>query len=95
MAHIGEMRNTNKILSWNLESGYIENPYLSEIYIMSIIESIPGSSLVCNRYWGWGLFPRGVKWTGHEPDHSHPSSAKAKNDGAISHLPHTSSWRGA
>jgi hypothetical protein len=36
-----EMRNVNKILSWNLESGCVENPYLSELYVASIIESIP------------------------------------------------------
>jgi hypothetical protein len=38
-------------------------------------------SLQHNRY--KGLFPCGVKWPECEADHSHPSSAKVKNGGAI------------
>jgi hypothetical protein len=38
---------------------------------------------------------RAVKRLGREADHSPPSSAEAKNDGAIPSLPHTSSWPGA
>jgi hypothetical protein len=38
-----------------------------------------------------GDFP-GVKRPGREADHSHPSSAKAKNGGAIPPLPHMFSW---
>jgi hypothetical protein len=34
----------------------------------------------------------GVKWPVHEADHSPPSSAEAKNGGAIPQLWHTSSW---
>jgi hypothetical protein len=37
----------------------------------------------------------GVKGLGREADHSPPSSAEVKNDGAIPPLSHTSSWRGA
>jgi hypothetical protein len=33
-----------------------------------------------------------VKWQEREADHSLPSSAEVKNDGAIHPLPHTSSW---
>jgi hypothetical protein len=39
------------------------------------------------------LFPLGVKRPLHEVDHSSPSNAEVKNGGAISPLPHTSSWR--
>jgi hypothetical protein len=41
------------------------------------------------------LFPPGVKRQGRETDRSPPSSAEAKDDGAIPPLPHTSSLRGA
>jgi hypothetical protein len=43
------------------------------------------------------LFPGGwgVKQSGHEADHSLPSSAEVKNGGALPPLPHMSSWRGA
>jgi hypothetical protein len=42
-----------------------------------------------------GVHSAGLKGLGREADHSPPSSAEAKNDGAISSLPHTSSLRGA
>jgi hypothetical protein len=35
-----------------------------------------------------------VKRSGHEADHSSPSSVEAKNGGAILPLPHASPWRG-
>jgi hypothetical protein len=44
---------------------------------------------------GTGAFPPEVKQPAREADHSPPSSAEVKNDGAIPPLPHTSSWRGA
>jgi hypothetical protein len=50
-------------------------------------------SLLSNGHWGF-LSP-GVKWPGREADHSSPSSAEAKNGGAIPPLPHTSSWHSA
>jgi hypothetical protein len=37
----------------------------------------------------------GVKRPGREADHSPPSSAEVKNDGAITPDPHTSLWLGA
>jgi hypothetical protein len=37
----------------------------------------------------------GVKRQGREVDHSPPSSAEIKNDGAIPPLPSMFSWRGA
>jgi hypothetical protein len=40
-------------------------------------------------------FSLGVKWPGHEADHSPPSNAKVKNDGAIPPFPHMSSWHSA
>jgi hypothetical protein len=40
-----------------------------------------------------GSFSR-VKWQRHKTDHSPPSSAKVKNDGAVPPLPHTSPWCG-
>jgi hypothetical protein len=45
--------------------------------------------------WAPEAISPGVKQTGCEADHSLPSSAKAKNVGAIPPLLHTSSWRGA
>jgi hypothetical protein len=36
-----------------------------------------------------------VKWLGCEADHSLPSSAEVKNDGAILSLPHMSLWHTA
>jgi len=39
-------------------------------------------------------FP-GVKFLGHESDHSSPSSAEVKIRGAIPPLPSTSSWHGS
>jgi hypothetical protein len=50
-------------------------------------------SLLYNEY--QGFFPSGVKRPGREADHSPPSSAEAKNGGAIVPLPHMSSWHGA
>jgi hypothetical protein len=41
-----------------------------------------------------GPFP-GVKHQGCEADRSPPTSAKVSNGGAITPLPHISSWRGA
>jgi hypothetical protein len=37
--------------------------------------------------------PRGLKWPGCEADHSPPSIAEVKNDGAIPPFLHKSSWR--
>jgi hypothetical protein len=45
--------------------------------------------------WVLGPLSPGVKWPGHETDHSPPSSAKVKNDGAIPPLPNMLSWCGA
>jgi hypothetical protein len=39
------------------------------------------------------LLSNGVEWPDREADHLHPSSAEAKNGGAVCPLPHTSSWR--
>jgi hypothetical protein len=36
-----------------------------------------------------------VKWEGRDADHSPPSSAQVKNDGAIPPLSHISSWHSA
>jgi hypothetical protein len=41
----------------------------------------------------WGLFPRGVKWPGHEADHLPPTSAELRNTWIYTSTPHTSSWR--
>jgi hypothetical protein len=41
------------------------------------------------------MVSQGVKWQGCETDHSPPSSAEVKNDGAIPPLPHMPSWHGA
>jgi hypothetical protein len=43
------------------------------------------TSFLCIGY--RGLSSPGMKWQGREPDHSPPSSAETKNDGAISELP--------
>jgi hypothetical protein len=51
------------------------------------------SSFLSDRY--QELFSRGVKRLGREADHSSPSSAEIKNDGAIPPLTHTYSWLGA
>jgi hypothetical protein len=45
--------------------------------------------------WVPGALSPGVKWYGHEADHSPPSSVKVKNCGAIPPLPHMSSWHSA
>jgi hypothetical protein len=44
---------------------------------------------------GTGVVSPGVKRQGREADHSSPSSAEAKNVGAISPLPHMSPWHSA
>jgi hypothetical protein len=44
---------------------------------------------------GTGGFSPGVKRPGREADHSLPSIAEVKNDGAIPPLPHMSSWHSA
>jgi hypothetical protein len=44
---------------------------------------------------GTGAFFPGVKQPGHEADHSPPSSAEVKNDGAVPQLCHMFSWHGA
>jgi hypothetical protein len=49
-------------------------------------------SILSNGY--LGSFPS-AKWYGREADHSPPSSAHAKNSGAIPPLHLTSSWLGA
>jgi hypothetical protein len=44
--------------------------------------------------WEPETFSLGTKGPGREGDHSSPSSAEVKNDGAIyTCTPHTSSWR--
>jgi hypothetical protein len=45
--------------------------------------------------WVPGALSLHVKQPGREADNSPPSSAEVKNGGAITPLPHTSSWRGA
>jgi hypothetical protein len=45
--------------------------------------------------WVLGAHSSGVKRPDHETVHSHPSSAEAKNGGAVPPLLHTSSWLGA
>jgi hypothetical protein len=40
-------------------------------------------------------YPLGVKWLGHEADHSPLSSAEVKNGGTVLPLPITSSWHGS
>jgi hypothetical protein len=45
--------------------------------------------------WVPGTLHAGVKWPGPQADHSSPSSAKVKNDGAITPLSRTSSRLGA
>jgi hypothetical protein len=42
--------------------------------------------------WVLGAILLGVKWQGHEADHSPPPIAKAGNGGAIPPLSHMSSW---
>jgi hypothetical protein len=42
----------------------------------------------------WVLISEEVKWPGHEADHSSPSTAEAKNAGALPPLSHTFSWHG-
>jgi hypothetical protein len=42
-----------------------------------------------------GAVSPGINLPGHETDHSLPSNADVKNDGAIHPLPLTSSWRNA
>jgi hypothetical protein len=37
----------------------------------------------------------GVKWPGHDADHSPPSSAEVENGAAVPPLPHTCSWHDA
>jgi hypothetical protein len=41
-----------------------------------------------------GSLPRD-KWLGHEANHSPPSSARLRIQGAIHPLPYASSWHGA
>jgi hypothetical protein len=45
--------------------------------------------------WILGALSQEVKRQEREADHSPPSSADVKNDGAISALPHAPSWHGA
>jgi hypothetical protein len=64
-----------------------------EFFLLHNIEAssgaYPGSSTMGTR----AYFP-GVRWQGHEADHT-PFSAEVKNGGAITPLPHMSSWSGA
>jgi hypothetical protein len=45
--------------------------------------------------WILGALCSGVKRSGHEADHSHPSSAEVENCEAVHLLPLTYSWPGA
>jgi len=45
--------------------------------------------------WVLGALSSGVKWLGHEADHSHPSSAKIKTVRSYTSTPNTYSWHGA
>jgi hypothetical protein len=44
--------------------------------------------------WIPGILSPGVKRSGHEAEHSPPSSGEVKSGGAITPLSHTYSWRG-
>jgi hypothetical protein len=65
-------------------------PYIGKIFLFSIASRpAPGST------WPPIKSVSGVKWLGHEADHSPPCSAEVKNDGAIPPLPDMSSWHSA
>jgi hypothetical protein len=42
--------------------------------------------------WGHGSFSPGVKWPGHEDDHSLTSTAETEKCGVTPPLPHGPSW---
>jgi hypothetical protein len=71
------MPTGNRLDSWGLIPGR------SKIFLFSIVSRPATGPTQPPIQWVPGaLFPR-VKWQGHEADHSLPSSAKDKNDGAI------------
>jgi hypothetical protein len=45
--------------------------------------------------WVPGALSLGIKRSGREADHTFPFCGEAKNGGAISPFPHTSSWHNA
>jgi hypothetical protein len=45
-------------------------------------------------HWVPTAISKEIKRLGREADHSHSSSAQAKNDGVIPPFPHMSSWHG-
>jgi hypothetical protein len=66
-----------------------------EIFLFSTAFRLPLGPTQPPIEWVLWAIPLVVTRPGFEADYSPPSSAEAKNGGAIPLLPHTSSWRGA
>jgi hypothetical protein len=57
-----------------------------DFFIFHSFKIVSGAHPVSNPMGTWALSP-GVKWPRNETDHSPPSSAEVKNDGAIPPIP--------
>jgi hypothetical protein len=69
---------------------------LSSCMLLSSVCIVIGQGMICSTtQLLLGTLSPGVKWQGHEADHSPPASAEFKNGEAIPPLPNMSSWLSA
>jgi hypothetical protein len=75
---------------WTRQLGF-NSQHGQEIFIFSTASKLA----LGPTQWVPGALTPWVKWLDHKADHSPASGAVVKNGGAITPLPHTSSWSGA
>jgi hypothetical protein len=73
----------------------VQFPAGEEIFLCSTVARLTLGLTQPFVQWVLGALSPGVEHPGNEADHSPPSSAEVKNDGAIPPLQHTSWWHGS
>jgi hypothetical protein len=81
------------LLSWH--GGRSSNPGRSKIFLFSTMSRSALGPTQPHMQWPPRALSAGVERLGREADHSPPSIAEVRNDGAVPRLPHTTSWPSA